>query len=172
MQLYRLVCHFFKLTCLSKLIWYVCKKKYINIMSIRLMEELSFPHGRTWNLEPAGIYIPFQLNYIPRRFDYVDGNGMIVGNDLTMKEWRGTFRGNALHCWGQRLRRQSYQDFHRVIIVSPWTHAARSADFSNSIYRRTSIIRRECGNSFFLILFFLIGSETSWHQERLDDDTR
>jgi len=63
-------------------------KTYIHvyIMSIRLMEELSFPHRRTWNLEPAGIYIPFQLNYIPRWFDYIDGNGMTVGNDFTMKE--------------------------------------------------------------------------------------
>jgi len=78
--------------CLSGLAWYVCKKKR---ESIRLM-DISFPHRWTWNLEPVGIYIPFQLNYIPRRFDYV-GNGMTVGNDFTMKEWRGAFHGNVLH---------------------------------------------------------------------------
>jgi len=69
--------------CLQKRIYtYI----HVYILSTRLMEELSFPHRRTWNLEPAGIYIPFQLNYIPRWFDYIDGNGMTVGNDLTMKE--------------------------------------------------------------------------------------
>lgn len=69
----------FKLICLSELTWFAKK----NIMLIHLMGVV---FSTQTNLEPVGIYIPFQLNYIPRRFDYIDSNGMTVGNDLTMKE--------------------------------------------------------------------------------------
>lgn len=64
------------------------KKIYVYLSNGRIIfstDELGI-----WN-QPAFIFHFSSITYRG------DSNGMTVGNDFTMKERRGVFRGNALH---------------------------------------------------------------------------